>query len=297
MTDRILDLATDPARLSVDNGLLLIERKDLPKLTVPFEEVAVLIGAHRQLVFTQAVFARLAETGGVFVACDTKSLPVAMMLPIEGHHLQAERFAAQIDAAVPTRKRLWQSVVRAKICAQASALETLHGGDRGLRALADQVRTGDTANMEGQAARRYWTALFADDPKFIRDRDKMGRNALLNYGYAMLRAVTARAVCGAGLHPTLGMHHHNRYNAYALADDLMEPFRPIIDQAVARHTAPPNEYAELDKDTKRVLLGALLEPVTYDGERRSLFDALARVTASLAQVYQGQRRELLLPEF
>ena len=297
MTNRILDLASDPARLSVSNGLLLIERKDMPEFTVPFEDVAVLIGAHRQLTFTQAVFARLAETGGVFVACDTKSLPVAMMLPIEGHHLQAERFAAQIDTAVPTRKRLWQAVVRAKICAQAQALETLLGTDRGLRVLADQVRSGDTANMEGQAARRSWTALFADDPKFIRDRDLMGRNALLNYGYAMLRAVTARAVCGAGLHPSLGLHHHNRYNAYALADDLMEPFRPMIDQAVARHTVPPNQFAELDKDTKRILFNALLEPVRFEQERRSLFDTLARVAASLAQVYQGQRREMLLPEF
>lgn len=297
MTDRILDLSADPARLSVSNGLLLIERQGQPDVTVPFEEIAVLVGAHRQLVFTQAVFARLAEVGGVFVACDGKSQPAALMLPLEGHHLQAERFAAQAAAALPVKKRQWQGVVRAKICAQAAALEQLHGGDRGLRALAEKVRSGDAANVEGQAARRYWTALFPDNPKFVRDRDLPGRNALLNYGYAVLRAVAARAVCGAGLHPSMGLHHHNRYNAYVLADDLMEPFRPLVDMAVARHTAPPNQFADIDKDAKKLLYGALLEPVMFGGERRSLFDALSRMAASLAQVYEGGRRDMLLPEW
>lgn len=295
MTDRILDLSNEPARLSVRNGLLLIERKGQPEITVPFEEVAVLVGGHRQLVYTQAVFAELAEAGGVFVACDGRGLPAALMLPMEGHHVQAERFAAQAEASRPVQKRQWQAVVRAKIAAQARALKTLHGDDHGLAAMARRVGSGDPQNVEGQAARRYWTCLFPDQPKFVRDRNLPGRNALLNYGYAVLRAVAARAVCGAGLHPSFGIHHHNRYDAFALADDLMEPFRPIVDRAVARLTAPPDENRELDPETKRALYAALLEPVAFQGENRSLFDTLARMAASLAQVYLGLRREILVP--
>lgn len=294
MTERILDFSSEGARLSVQNGLLLVERHKQPKVTVPFEEVAVLIGAHRELLFTQAVFSRLAENGGIFVACDGRGLPVGLMLPLAGHHMQTARFAAQAQASKAAQKRQWQGIVRAKILAQGALLNKRYANDRGLTAMAARVQSGDPVNLEGQAARRYWGGLFADDPKFRRDRDLPGRNALLNYGYAVLRGIAARAICGAGLHPSFGLHHHNRYDAYALAADLMEPFRPIVDEAVARITEN-NPFQDLDPPTKRHLLSALLEPVSFQKEQRSLFDALARMAASLAQVYMGERRDMLLP--
>lgn len=297
MTDRIIDLSRDPARLSVRTGLLVIERREQPEITVPFDDVAVLIGTHRQLSFTQTVFSELMEAGGVFVACDHRGMPAGLMLPMEGNHVQAERFAAQAAAPLPTRKRLWQGVVRAKVTGQARALRALHGDDFGLMTLARQVGSGDPRNVEGQAARRYWTKLFADEPRFVRDRDKPGRNTLLNYGYAVLRGIAARAVCGAGLHPSFGIHHHNRYDAFLLADDLMEPFRPLVDLAVVALTAPPLHQRELDPETKRALIAALLEPVEFQGEQRSLFDALARMAASIAKVYLGLRKGMDLPEW
>lgn len=296
MTDRILDLSESSAHLSVWNGLLKIERREQPAVTVPFEEVAVVVGAHRELTFTQAFFSRLAANKGVFVACNEKSLPVAFMLPIEGHHLQAEQFSLQAQASEPLKKRMWQAVVKAKIRAQACVLAKLRGSDYGLLHMASRVRSGDTDNMEGQASRRYWPHLFEDDPQFRRDRDVPGRNALLNFGYAILRAVTARAVCAAGLHPSLGIHHHNRYDAYVLADDLMEPFRPMVDIAVARYATAPNTEPLLDREAKRALYQALRQPVLVEGEQRTLFDALARLCASVVRGFRGEGSSLVLPE-
>ena len=159
MINHILDLSDSPAHVSVWNGLLRLEKKDEPEITLPFEEVAVVVGTHRQLTFTQAFFSRLAEHGGVFIACDNKSKPMAMMTPIEGHHLQTEQIALQAAASMPVKKRVWQSIIKAKIRAQARALQNLHGEDHGLGKMAERVRSGDPDNLEGQAARRYWTRL------------------------------------------------------------------------------------------------------------------------------------------
>lgn len=296
MTDRILDLSDSGAHLSVWKGLLCVQRRDKEEITMPFDEVAVVVGTHRELTFTQAFFARLAENKGVFIACNEKSVPVAFMLPLEGHHIQSEQFTMQAQAKEPVKKRLWQSVVRAKIIAQACLLSELHDTDYGLLRMAERVRSGDTENMEGQASRRYWTHLFQDDPGFRRDRDAPGRNALLNFGYTILRAVTARAICAAGLHPSFGIHHHNRYDAYVLADDLMEPFRPLVDRAVVHYTPPPDTDPPLDKEAKKILYQALREPVLLEGEQRTLFDALSRVCASLVRVFRGECSGLVLPE-
>ncbi len=295
MTDTVLDLSERPAKLAVRMGLLVILQRDGGETTLPLEELAVLIVSHRQVIFTQAVLAGLAQAGGVFVACDERHMPVAMMLPIEGHHLQSERFAQQAEASRPTCKRLWQQIIRAKVRAQGRLLENLHGDDRGLLAWAEKVKSGDTQNIEGQASRRYWPALF-NDPGFRRNRDAEDQNAQLNYGYGVLRAIVARAICGAGLHPSLGLHHHNRYDAYRLADDLMEPYRPVVDRAVARHVWEKGAAGPLDKEAKGALLRALGARYTLKGEERSLFDIAARMSASLAQVFAGERRDLALPE-
>jgi CRISPR-associated protein Cas1 len=295
MTERIIDLAEAPARLSVRNSCLVIASEGGAETTMPLGEAAVLVLANPQVVLTQPVLAGLAAAGGMVVVCDSKHMPAAMVLPIEGHFTQGERFAVQAQASLPVRKRLWQSIVKAKIRAQARVLTELNGHDGGLSELAAKVRSGDPSNVEAEAARRYWPALFAD-PGFRRDRYGGNQNRLLNYGYAVLRAIVARAVCAAGLHPSLGLHHHNRYDAFALVDDLMEPFRPIVDRVTAAYCQKHGPDALLDKAAKTALIGSLMRRFSVEGESRTLFDIAQRAAASLAAVFAGERKTLVLPE-
>jgi CRISPR-associated protein Cas1 len=291
----MLDLSEEPARLSVRLAQLVIEREGKPEVTVPLEDLAVLVVAHPRIQFTHAVLSGLAQAGGALVVCNERYLPIAMLLPIETHSIQAERFARQAEAALPTKKRAWQQIAQAKVRAQGRLIATLRGDDQGLFALADLVRSGDPTNIEAQASRRYWTALFPDQ-KFLRDPDGKDQNRYLNYGYAILRAIVARAVCAAGLHPSLGVHHHNRYDAFCLADDLMEPFRPIVDKAVVELCAARGADALLDKEAKAALIQALYGRFTVEGESRTLFDIVAHAASSLAAVFMGQRKGLVLPE-
>jgi len=295
MTERIIDLAEEPARLTVRNQCLVIARGEESEITVPLAETAALVVSNPRVSLTQAVLAGLAEAGGIVVICDSRYMPTAMLMPLEAHFAQGERFELQAQAPLPLCKRLWQSVVRAKIRAQARVLRELHGDDGGLVALAPKVRSGDPANVEAEASRRYWPLLFAD-PGFRRERFVEDQNRLLNYGYAVLRAIMARAVCAAGLHPSLGLHHHNRYDAFRLADDLMEPFRPIVDRMVAIYCEAHGPSAPLDKNAKAVLIGALMGRFAVEGEERTLFDIAARTAASLVAVFAGKRKTLTLPE-
>ncbi len=295
MIERIIDLSEGAARLRVENALLVVERDEADRFTVPLDEVGVLVVSHPCVSFTQAVLAGLAGAGGAFVACDGRHMPVGMMLPLGGHHVQAERFAAQAAAPLPLKKRLWQQIVKAKIRAQGRLLERLRGGDDGLLRLARQVRSGDPQNVEARASQRYWAALFGNRP-FARSRDADDQNRHLNYGYAVLRAIVGRAICASGLHPSLGIHHHNRYDAFCLADDLMEPFRPLVDEAVARWVDKHGPSAPLDREAKAFLLAALTGRLTVEGERRTLFDAVSRAAASLAAAFEGKRKGLALPD-
>ena len=203
MINRILDFSEAPARLRVRVAQLIVQRQDRPDVSVPLADTAVLVVAHPQVTYTQAVLSRLAEAGGVFVACDGRNLPVGMMLPLAGHTTQAERFAAQARAPLPVRKRLWRQIVRAKIMAQAALLVELRGMDFGLKALVACVHSGDPSNVEARAARRYWPQVFAD-LDFRRHRENEDQNVLLNYGYAVLRAIVARAVCRGRFAPVAG---------------------------------------------------------------------------------------------
>jgi len=320
MTDRILDLSERPAHLSVRNELLVIRfgssagvppaqpgatadiaaaeaagTAALPEThTIPLADIAVVIASHPQISYTHAVLAGLAAAGGMFVVCDQKHLPAAMLLPLVTHSTQTERFAAQAKLSLPTGKRLWRQIAQAKIRAQARLLEERTGKDWGLGGLAGRVRSGDPENMEGQAARIYWRALFADED-FRRDPEGEGVNSCLNYGYAVLRAAVARAICGTGLHPSLGLHHHNRYDAFCLADDLMEPFRPVVDRVVARLRDARGSNIPLDKEAKRALLAALLDRFTAENESRTLFDWVSRMACSLAAVIAGDAEKLEIP--
>lgn len=294
MTNRIIDISEEPAELSMRTGLLVI-RRDTGETTVPLADIAVLIVSHPAVRFTLASLSSLCAAGGVFVVCNEKRLPSGMLLPLEGHYVQSERFQAQAEASEPMRKGLWKQVVKAKVTAQGRALATVRGSDTGLFAMAKKVRSGDTTNIEAQASRRYWTTLFGEG--FERDFEALDQNRLLNYGYAVLRGITARAVCAAGLHPTLGLHHHNRYNPFCLADDLMEPYRPVVDKAVFEIVQRDGKDAPLDKNTKNTLVRALSGGrFQLDGEMRTLFDLSARTATSLAGVYAGERKSLVIPE-
>ena len=230
----------------------------------------------------------------MLVACDRRCFPVAMMLPLEGHSTQAERFARQTQLSLPAKKRMWKQIVQAKIAAQGAVLEALYGGDSGLGAMTARVGSGDPKNLEATASQRYWPRLFGD-PQFRRRRDAEDQNRDLNYGYAVLRAITARAIVAAGLHPSFGLHHSNRYNAFALADDLMEPYRPLVDHSTASTIREWGFRAQFDKAAKRDVLDGLLRRFDYEGQSRTLFDWIARSASSLAAVYMGEGKELYLP--
>ena len=296
MTDRILDFSELPARLHVHLRQLVVERRDQPDVSVPLADLAVVIVSHPQVTYTQAVLSGLAEAGGTFVACNRKNLPVGLFLPLVAHHAQTQRFAAQAAAPLPIRKRIWQQIVRAKIAAQAETLNRLHGTDHGLRALVGAVHSGDPKNVEARAARRYWPMLFAD-MDFRRHRENEDQNLLLNYGYAVLRAIVARAICAAGLHPSLGIHHHHRNNAFCLADDLMEPFRPTVDRAVAQYVGSHGPIDRIEPDAKQHVIAELTGRYTVEGQQRTLFDVSARMAASLADVFLGDAREIELPDW
>jgi len=295
MTERILDLSEKPARLKVRYGQLVIRRDGAPDATVPLVNLAVLIAANAQVSYTNAVLSGLAAAGGVFITCDEKHHPVGMLIPLVGHFVQTERFARQAGASLPTRKRLWQQIVRSKIRAQARLLRKLYGKDYGVATLQHRVKSGDPQNAEAQAARRYWPVLFADK-NFRRDFDAEDQNRYLNYGYAVLRAVVARAVCAAGLHPSLGLHHHNRYNAFCLADDLLEPLRPIADEAAVQIADKHGSTAPLNRTVKGELLEFVIQRYIFEGESRTLFDIVSRMASSLAAVFNGERKDLVIPE-
>lgn len=294
-TERIIDISESGARLHVKLDNLVIAQGDEKLSSMPLEEVAVLVVSHPAVTYTQALLSGLMEAGGAFVCCDAKRMPNGMLLPLAGHHLSQERLQQQLSASAPTKKRAWQQLVQAKVTAQGQVLKALHGDDGGLLAMADRVQSGDPKNVEAQAARKYWPLLFAD-AEFRRDRDAPGANAMLNYGYGVLRGVVGRAIAAAGLHPALGIHHHNRYDAFCLADDLMEPYRPIVDRAVALHTREHGMDAAMDKDAKAALIRPLLDRFPIRGESRSLFEVVEATAVSLVKVFQGERKSVVVGE-
>lgn len=288
-TDRIIEIAETSAFLSLENHLLKIRLPAGVPVTVPVKEVQCLILANPALTVTGSLLAALAAEGCMVLISGPDRLPAAMQLPLEGNYIQTQRFQAQIDAPKPLSKRLWQTVVREKILNQADLLRDLHGDDYGLSLLAKQVRSGDPDNLEGRAAAVYWKKLFGDP--FQRDRAQGDNNLLLNYGYAVLRAMTARACCAAGLHPTIGLHHHNQYDPFCLADDLMEPFRPAVDRIVYdlnRSNCP----VELGKDQRRALIQGLLDTRLPSPKGRCLIPDLLHMYAGqiVASFLEGEVR-------
>ena len=297
----------NPAYLSLRNGQLVIrlpevEKAELPDIikqetirTVPIEDIGVVVLDNKQITITQGALAELVANSAAVITCDSKCMPTGMLLPLSGNTLHQERFRNQIEAAIPLRKQLWQQTVKAKIENQAYCLQkNTSKSFVPLHVLARKVRSDDADNHEAQAAAYYWKNLFPDG--FTRDKDGIPPNNLLNYGYAILRAVIARALVGSGLLPVYGIHHHNRYNAYCLADDIMEPYRPIVDLLIMKWLQLHPEKQNLDKESKAFLLQIATQDVTIEKLVRPLMVGVKMTASSLLKCYTGEKRQISYPE-
>lgn len=265
--------------------------------SIPIEDIGVVLLDNPQITLTHALMAALLERNVAIISCDAKHLPVGLMLPLDGNTLQTERFLSQIEASEPLRKNLWAQTVKSKIENQAAVLTKAGIDSKRLTALVSQIQSGDPDNVEGRAASVYWKLLF-EEHEFTRHRFGSMPNAHLNYGYAVLRAIVARALVGSGLLPTLGIHHSNKYNAYCLADDIMEPYRPFVDWIVFSML----EKGEIDDDNitreqKAKLLSVASVDICIEGKKSPLMVGIPRTTNSLYECYDGLRRKIIYPEF
>lgn len=301
----------NPAYLSYKLKQLVIKKPDVPNdlpdfgipdsftvvKTIPVEDIGVVILDHQQITITQALMSALLDNNSAIITCDSKHLPTGLFLSLTGNSIQNERFRYQIDASLPLKKRLWQQTVESKIYNQAAMLLYSTGeSHNNMFVWAQSVKSGDTSNLEARAAAYYWKTLFPENPGFIRDQYGDVPNNLINYGYAILRAIVARALVGSGMLPTIGIHHHNRYNAFCLADDIMEPYRPFVDKLVVE-LMNQGCGTELDPSVKQKLLSLPTKEVMMDGMRRPLMIAVSQTTASLAKCFSGELRKITYPSF
>ena len=300
----------NPAYLSLSNRQLVIRLPEVEKnatvsaqfkkehtATRPIEDIGIVIIDHKQITVTAALLSALLDNNCAVITCNGQSLPTGLMLPLDGNTTQSERFKHQIEASQPLKKQLWQQTVKRKIANQATVLSQCTNCETGcMRAWSADVKSGDTGNLEARAAAYYWKSLFGHIEGFVRHREGIPPNNLLNYGYAILRAVVARALVASGLLPTFGIHHRNRYNAYCLADDIMEPYRPFVDKLVFSITQKYSDYSDFSRQIKAELLGTPSLDVKINGKRSPLMTAVSTTTASLYRCYSGESRLIAYPE-
>lgn len=279
------------------NETLTSEFKKANERTIPIEDIGVVVLENRRITITSGVLEALLENNCAVVTCDSQCMPIGLLMPLSGNTLQSERFREQLDASLPLRKQLWAQTVRQKILNQEFVLRTCSDGvvTDCMKIWAGDVRSGDPDNLEARAAAYYWRFLFPKHQGFVRGREGEPPNNLLNYGYAILRAVVARSLVASGLLPTLGIHHHNRYNAYCLADDIMEPYRPFVDRLVIETMAEVGDYSELTRDIKASLLQIPVLDVVVGGKRSPLMVAVGQTTASLSRCFRGEERQVSYP--
>ena len=299
----------NPVYLSLKNAQLVIKLPEVVKndtlpesfkrtseVTKPIEDIGVVVLDHKQITITSGVLEALLENNCAIITCDSKSMPIGLMLPLYGNTTQNERFRQQLDASLPLMKQLWQQTIKAKIENQAVVLKEYSDVEtKCMNVWAADVKSGDSNNLEARAAAYYWKNLFQIEG-FTRDRDGIPPNNLLNYGYAILRAVVARGLVVSGLLPTLGIHHHNRFNAYCLADDVMEPYRPYVDRLVCGMIKQGVDYTELTKELKGQLLTIPVLETHIAGKRSPLMVAVGQTTASLYKCFSGELRKISYPE-
>ena len=299
----------NPAYLSMTNAQLVLRLPEVEKndslplsfkqkaeRTIPIEDIGVVILDHRQITVSHALLAALLDNNCAVITCDDAHLPVGLLLPLCGNTTQNERFRYQLESSVPLRKQLWQQTVQAKITNQAALLQQRGIEVKNMQKWIGEVRSGDVDNMEARAAVYYWNTIFPQIPAFRRNRDGIPPNNLLNYGYAILRAIVARALVGSGMLPTWGIHHHNRYNAYCLADDVMEPYRPYVDSMICTMLDEKEKITELSTGVKARLLSIPVTEVNIGGQRSPLMVAVGQTTASLYKCFSGELRKIIYPE-
>jgi len=287
---------SNPAHLSFQNAQLLIELKDEQRTarTIPIEDIGVVILEHPQITLSMKVLDALIKANVAIVSCDDHYMPSGMFLPLEGHHTQTERIRNQLNASEPLKKQLWQQTIRIKISNQATVLDKIGLNGARLMDLSQKVKSGDSANLEAQAASYYWQQLYGSD--FVRSRKMESPNAQMNYGYAILRSLVARALSASGMYPSVGIHHRNKYNAFCLADDIMEPYRPFVDWMVLNLNYPEEESG-LTKNQKITLLSIPQIDVQITELKRPLFHAVSLTTASLYKCFAGEARKVSYPHF
>ena len=299
-----------PAYLSIRNDQLIIKLPEVEKndtipdsfkkkavVSRPIEDIGVVVLDNKQITITTGTIEALLDNNCAVISCDSKGMPVGLMLPLYGNTTQNERFRDQLDVSVPLKKQLWQQTIKMKIENQASVLFDCTGAEvRNMRVWANSVKSGDPDNLEARAAAYYWKSLFPEIKDFTREREGIPPNNLLNYGYAVLRAVVARGLVSSGMLPTLGIHHHNLYNAYCLADDIMEPYRPYVDELVVDIIKSGVGITELTKDLKARLLSIPTLEVKINGRRSPLMIAVGQTTASLYKCFSGELRRIAYPE-
>ena len=301
---------SNPIYLSLRNAQLVLHlpeiesNKTLPEAikkeaerTIPIEDIGVVILDNKRITLTSGVMEALLENNCAVITCNQKSMPVGLLLPLCGNTTQNERFRSQLEASLPLRKQLWQQTIKQKILNQEHVLRINTDKETNcMRIWSNDVRSGDPDNLEARAAAYYWKNVFTNYPNFVRDREGTPPNNLLNYGYAILRAIIARALVGSGLLPTLGIHHHNRYNSYCLADDIMEPYRPYVDQLVLDIIQCNLEISDITRDLKMQLLSIPMLDVVINGKRSPLMIAAQQTTASLARCFAGESKRISYPE-
>jgi CRISPR-associated protein Cas1 len=287
-----------PAYLKTENEQLVLTNTDTGELrSAPIEDIGVVILDNQQITVSQSLIAKLLANNVALITCDNSHHPTGLLLNLDGNTLQSQKFQAQLEASAPLKKQLWQQTVSAKLLNQAAMLESIRLSAKNLRNWAAEVKSGDADNHEAKAAVYYWKNLFPDFLSFHRERFGPPPNNLLNYGYAVLRAVVARSLVGSGLLPTLGIFHKNQYNAYCLADDIMEPYRPFVDKVVVHIVRMNGKFLELTPSMKMDLLGVPAMDVIIGGEKSPLMVAVQKTTASLAKCFEGNQRKILYPEF
>lgn len=294
MIGRLVEIADDRRHLFAQRGFMVVQASDGQKEElgqIPLDDIAALIVNAHGVSYTNNLLVALASRGAPFVLCAPNFNPIGMLIAVDGNYEQSRRIDAQIAASKPTHKRLWAIVVRNKLQQQAAVLAAVGAPTAPLLALAKKVRSGDPENIEAQGARRYWSLLFGD--AFRRDQKAGGLNGLLNYGYTIMRSATARAVIGAGLHPSVGLHHSNAGNAMRLVDDLIEPFRPLVDFKV--WSLAKLGETEVVPANKRALVQLLSEDMQTSAGVTPVTACMQRLAVSLAQVYLQQRQDLDLP--
>lgn len=300
MIKRILCF-TNPAHLSLHLKQLVVEQTQADKTetikhTIPIEDIGVVIMESPQITITQALMVSLLDNDCAVITCDSHHLPAGLLLPLDNHNLQSERFREQINASEPLRKQMWQQTIVSKINSQAYVLRRQNIECRNMEMWAKSVRSGDSDNLEGRAAAYYWRNIFGDSD-FVRGQFGDMPNGLLNYGYSIMRAMMARALVAAGLLPTLGIHHHSRYDAYCLADDIMEPYRAFVDLQVLDMWKRYGDVEELSPALKKELLSLATIDVQIEAHRSPMMIAMQTTANSVQRCFSGVSRKIIYPDW